>query len=136
MDQISIDRYRLEPARIATGSEDDHGVIIRIDGQVTAILVKLEAPYHESDRGFWYLEAGFGPCAGNPPPFERLIDGLLWIAARLDDMTPDLPKLLSTLAAAYHVEAQATFDLDAEAQALLSSDGKPYRGFVRHLTIC
>lgn len=43
-------RCTLEPTRIATGSDDENGVIVRIGGRIAAIFVKLEAPYHEIGR--------------------------------------------------------------------------------------
>ena len=76
-------RVALQRSRIATGSEDESGVIVRVDDRIVAILVRLDANCHEEARGSWHLEAGFGSCAGAPQPFARLSDGLAWIAGRL-----------------------------------------------------
>jgi hypothetical protein len=112
MDQTSTPHYTLEAARVATGSEDERGIIIRFDGQITAVLVKLGASYHGSVFGFWYLEIGFGRCAGTPPPFERLADALAWIAGRLNDLTPGLAELFGQLEAAFIFETEAEYVID------------------------
>lgn len=71
------------PAKVATGSEDEHGALVFLGDHLVAILVRLDASYHDVLRGFWHLEAGFGPCAGVADPFRGLSDGLRWIGARL-----------------------------------------------------
>ena len=72
----------LEPALVATGSDDESGVIVRVGGRIAAIFVRLDAAWHEADRGRWFLEAGFGACAGAPAPFPRLADAVRWVAGR------------------------------------------------------
>ena len=83
MNRPDLARYALQPARIAVEGADETGVIVRVDDRVVAILVRLDAEHYEDDQGRWYLEAGFGPCAGQPPPFRRLSSGLVWISERL-----------------------------------------------------
>jgi hypothetical protein len=84
MDMAQHPGLKLQPARIATGS-DETGVLVLAEGRIVAILVRLDAPFHGNLRGRWFLEIGFGRCAGTPEPFERLSDGLTWIARRLDE---------------------------------------------------
>ena len=94
MDLAQHTRLTLQPARIATGS-DEAGVLVLAEGRIVAILVRLDAPFHGDAQGRWFLEVGFGRCAGTPAPFERLSDGLLWIAQRLDEDVTDLADLLA-----------------------------------------
>ena len=75
--------FELRATKIATGSEDERGVLVFVGEFIVAILIRLDASFYESAKGSWYLEVGFGACEGVPEPFERLSDGLLWIADRL-----------------------------------------------------
>ena len=96
MSQPMPSRYALEPARIAVETGDEAGVIVRVDGCVVAILIRLDSSFYAQDRGRWYVEAGFGRCAGTlPATFERLSEGLLWIAERRGDEAEVPPDFLA-----------------------------------------
>lgn len=89
-------RYTLEPVVVAVSRHDENGAIVRVDGRMVGVLIRLDAHFYGDDRGRWYLEAGFGPCAGHPPaPFAKLSDGLAWIAERLGDGDRDLHRLMA-----------------------------------------
>lgn len=60
------------------GVED--GLLVLRAGVLLAVLVRLEAPFCENDRGGWHLEVGFGRCAARPAAFASLEDTLRWIA--------------------------------------------------------
>lgn len=69
--------------RVATSSDDEEGVLVLADERLVAVLVKLSAAIHGDATGHWFVEAGFGCCAGAPPPtFATLADALLWVAER------------------------------------------------------
>jgi hypothetical protein len=76
MDQQPNAHLTTQTARIATGSEDECGVLVLAGNRIVAILVRLDAPFHGDAQGRWFLEVGFGRCVGTPAPFERLSDGL------------------------------------------------------------
>jgi hypothetical protein len=55
----------LQPISVATGSQDEDGRLVLLDGKLVAVLVHLVDEVHETMRGAWYVEAGFGPCAAS-----------------------------------------------------------------------
>lgn len=63
-------------------SGDEHGLLIMEDGRLVAILVRLDADFHGKMRGSWCMEAGFGPCGGQPQVFPSLAEAFAWIADR------------------------------------------------------
>lgn len=75
-----LSRHRV---RVATGSEDEEGVLVTVDGRLIAVLVRMDADYHAEQRGWWHQEAGFGACDARPAAFPTLDDALRWIASRL-----------------------------------------------------
>ena len=52
-----------ERTLVNTLSDDVEGQLVRADGHLVAVLVRLDAEHHGPARGHWHLEAGFGPCA-------------------------------------------------------------------------
>ncbi len=40
-------------------------LLVLADGQLAAVLVRLDGEHHTIDVGKWFLEAGFGKCAVN-----------------------------------------------------------------------
>ena len=53
--------HSLEAISVDTGSEDSEGCLVRLDGKLVGVLVRLAAPEHGDLVGRWFLEAGFGP---------------------------------------------------------------------------
>ncbi len=73
----------LEPARVETGSTDEEGYLVRADGRLVAVLVRLSDVQGEL-AGSWFLEAGFGRCVSvDGPVFESLTEAEAWIQERL-----------------------------------------------------
>ena len=90
--------FDVQKIRVATSSEDEEGLIVLADGSLVAVLAKLGGDYHGEATGHWFLEAGFGRCAGAPPStFATLLEALLWIAERHDRGEGDLPRIGSIL---------------------------------------
>jgi hypothetical protein len=74
----------LEPKRVHTGSLDEDGLLVLLDGRLVAVLVRLEDHSHQDMIGSWFLETGFGPCRTNSPPIFGTVElGLDWIRSRL-----------------------------------------------------
>ena len=75
----------LQPIRVRTGSRDREGRLALLDGELVAVLVRLDDETHGTARGRWFLEAGFGPLHGpSPPPFPTLDHAALWLHQRLN----------------------------------------------------
>ncbi len=49
----------LAAIQIRTGSSDAEGRLLLVEGQLAAVLVRLDEPEHGSLRGQWFVEAGF-----------------------------------------------------------------------------
>ncbi|TNC13453.1 hypothetical protein FF100_11680 [Methylobacterium terricola] len=77
----------LEPVRIGIGNADSEGRLAYRGGRLVGVLTLLDADsYDELGLGrHWFLEAGFGPVAGEPrpPTFPTLDAARAW----LDDRT-------------------------------------------------
>ena len=61
----------------------EDGVLVFHEDGLVAVLACLDAAFYGSDRGRWYLEVGFGPCATRSATFETLDAALRWVADRL-----------------------------------------------------
>ena len=74
-----------QPIRVRTGSQDVVGRLALFEGELIAILVRLDDPMHDSaQRGGWFLETCFGPIAfGQAPVFHDLDAAAAWISKQL-----------------------------------------------------
>jgi hypothetical protein len=71
-----------------TGHADHQGQLVVADGQLVAVLVRLDDEVHAGDRGRWFLEAGFGPCqSSSQPAFSDLESAAAWITERLHEFS-------------------------------------------------
>ncbi len=68
---------------VHTGAADEEGRLVVANGRLVAVLVRLADQVHTNLVGCWFLEAGFGPCAGTAPVFDSLEGARSWIANRL-----------------------------------------------------
>jgi len=74
----------LEPVPVNTGSRDDDGRLVLVDGRLVAVLVRLADRAHAEHTGAWFLEAGFGPCAcAQWPVFDSLEVARDWVRRQL-----------------------------------------------------
>ncbi|HEV7255374.1 MAG TPA: hypothetical protein VGN97_20005 [Mesorhizobium sp.] len=71
-----------QPIRVRTGSEDKEGRLALLDGELIAILVRLDDEVHDSERGKWFVEAQFGPPR-RVEPFGTLDDAEAWLRAQI-----------------------------------------------------
>ena len=73
----------LQAVRLATGSRDEEGELVFVDGCLVAVLVRL-SDEHDEEAGMWFLEAGFGRVDHpHPPKFVDLEEAQAWIADQL-----------------------------------------------------
>ena len=73
----------LQSISVDTRSPDQAGMLVIVSGLLVAILVRLDAPWHER-AGAWHMEAGLGRLAGvRAPVFDTLQDATRWIRRRL-----------------------------------------------------
>lgn len=79
------------PVRVAAlAGTGDRGCLVLSDGQIAAVLVRIEAEDELQDgsgttaTAGWFLEAGFGRCAARVLPlFGSLAEALAWVRWRL-----------------------------------------------------
>jgi hypothetical protein len=61
--------------RVLVDGHDGEGNLILVNGQLAAVIVRLDGDHHNLDhKGSWYLEVGFGRCDVRiaPPVFATL----------------------------------------------------------------
>ena len=76
--------FLVRPMRVATRGADGDGRLMLADGELVAVLVRLDDPAHGGLVGAWFLEAGFGACAtARPPVFDTLEAARAWVERRL-----------------------------------------------------
>ena len=75
--------FILQPVKVATGTDDESGVVVLLDGRMVAVLVKLAAECHGDMAGHWHVEAAFGPVGQTASTFPQIAGALRWIAQRL-----------------------------------------------------
>ena len=73
-----------EAIKVATGSVDEEGRLVLLQGKLIAVLVRLDDPTHGGALGQWSLEAGFnGVDSVEPPLFANLHDAERWIGEQI-----------------------------------------------------
>jgi hypothetical protein len=65
---------------------DTEGHLVLIDGQLAAVLARLDGDAHEPElKGNWHLEAGFGHCAvPGTHVFATLDEAGAWVQGRVN----------------------------------------------------
>lgn len=68
---------------ILIDGHDTQGLLALLDGQLVAVLSRLDGEIHDADlKGHWHLEAGFGPCQDAGRVFATRDDITAWVARR------------------------------------------------------
>jgi hypothetical protein len=73
----------LQPMRVLIDGHDSEGNLILADGQLAAVIVRLDGQtHHPEHKGLWHLEAGFGKCDVRvaPPVFRTPEEAGAWVA--------------------------------------------------------
>ena len=70
-----------QSVRVRTGSQDTVGRLALFEGELVAVLVRLDDPVHDGgQRGSWFLETCFSPVSvGQSPVFHDLDAAAAWI---------------------------------------------------------
>lgn len=71
-----------QPITVRTGCNDKSGRLVLFDGELMAVLVRLDDKMHEADEGKWFLEVAFGHLEGQPT-FGNLDDAKDWVSHRV-----------------------------------------------------
>jgi hypothetical protein len=75
-----------QPMRVLIDGHDSEGILILADGQLTAVIVRLDGQTHNPQhKGLWHLEAGFGKCDVRiaPPVFAIPEEAGAWVEQTL-----------------------------------------------------
>lgn len=73
-----------QPIPVRTGCQDQNGRLVLLDGELIAVLVRLDDAIHGQDQGKWFLEAGFSLVSLRTHPFDDLDEAKAWLEAQLD----------------------------------------------------
>ena len=70
---------------ILIDGHDTQGQLVLIDGQLVAVLARLDGDAHDpAMKSWWNLEAGFGPCqAIGDNLFQTLNDAEAWVRRKV-----------------------------------------------------
>jgi hypothetical protein len=70
---------------ILIDGHDTQGQLVLMDGQLVAVLARLDGDAHDpAMKSWWNLEAGFGPCqAIGDNLFQTLNDAEAWVRQKL-----------------------------------------------------
>jgi hypothetical protein len=73
------------PTRVLIDGYDSEGKLILADGQLAALIVRLDGEHHAPEhRGWWHLEPRLGKCAVSPAPlFKTPEEAGDWVRQRL-----------------------------------------------------
>ncbi len=71
---------------ILIDGHDTQGQLVLFDEQLVAVLARLDGDAHDpAMKGWWNLEAGFGPCeAMGDNLYKTLNEAEAWVRARLE----------------------------------------------------
>jgi hypothetical protein len=77
------------PIRVLIDGHDTDGNLILSDGQLAAVIVRLDGESHDPEhKGLWNLEAGFGKCAIRYAPlFKTPEEAGAWVEQILTKST-------------------------------------------------
>ena len=77
------------PMRVLIDGHDTYGNLILSDGQLAAVVVRLDGEHHGPEhKGLWNLEAGFGKCASRSAPlFQTPEEAGAWVQETLTGKT-------------------------------------------------
>jgi hypothetical protein len=77
--------FTYQPIRVLIDGHDSEGRLIFADGQLSAVIVRLDGPAHNPEhKGRWNLEAGFGKCdVRDAPLFKTPEEAGAWVEQTL-----------------------------------------------------
>jgi hypothetical protein len=104
---MSLDiSFQLMPVLI--DGYDSEGRLILADGQLTAVIVRLDGQSHDPEqKGQWHLEAAFGKCdVRDAPLFKTPEEAGAWVKQTLKGNRPSVPAPPHSMAGEFRREAQ------------------------------
>ncbi len=73
------------PVRVETGTPEEKGRLILVNGKLAAVLVHLSDDHLIPDlQGKWFLEAGLGPLFEEYKVFSSFEDAEAWVRQTFD----------------------------------------------------
>jgi hypothetical protein len=79
----TLDDVVFQPVRVATHSDDGEGLLVLVNSELVAVLVRL-SEHHPDRAGEWFLEHGFGRLDGpEHAVFADLDAARAWIVQKL-----------------------------------------------------
>lgn len=79
-----MNRLAVSAIKVAVDDGSADGLLVLNDSMLVAVLVCLDDAIYGVNKGRWYLEAGFGPCAVSAIIYDDSETALRWIAGRLN----------------------------------------------------
>ena len=73
----------MRPIPVRTGSRDREGRLVLSEGELVALLVRLDDEMHGEAQGRWFLEAAFGSYLTQADPFSTLAEAEAWMRRNL-----------------------------------------------------
>jgi len=73
-----------QPDRLATKDGSEEACLIRVQGSLAAVLVRLEAVEDDTHEDSWYLTTGFGPWDREALTFSTLDEAERWVRTKLN----------------------------------------------------
>jgi hypothetical protein len=82
-EDVSGPYIAMTPMPLARSIPDRQAQLAVVNGELAAVLVRLDHEAHETLRGHWVIEAAFGCYDAEPrPSFETLSEAEAWIRSR------------------------------------------------------
>lgn len=73
----------MQPIPVRTGSKDKEGRLVLFEGELIAVLVRLDDDMHGDNRGQWFLDAVFVSKLTRDDPFPTLAEVETWVRQKL-----------------------------------------------------
>lgn len=83
---VSVVEVTWQLIRIETGTSEEDGRLVLVDGKLVAVLVCLSDDYPQPElHGQWFVEAGFGPIFQKHEAFPTFEDAVAWVRQTVED---------------------------------------------------
>jgi hypothetical protein len=77
-----------QPIRVETGSSEEDGRLVLVDGKLVAVLVRLSDEHPQPElHGHWFVEAGCGPIFERHEVFPTFEDAVAWVRQTVEHRT-------------------------------------------------
>jgi hypothetical protein len=78
----------LQAIRVETGTSEEDGRLVLVDGKLIAVLVRLSDEYPQPElHGQWFVEVGLGPIFQRHEVFSTLEEAIVWIRQTVEYRT-------------------------------------------------